>query len=779
MAYKVSFITKLCVPYNQNAFMLQMKDANVKHVPCSPLDKLQTYTVEAEVHREWHSVVDGELSGVEAVQVPTVLQSAEVDMEMQSEVGGKPSGVEAAQETKVLQYGEDYESSTGESVVISSDIDEASCGSEEIDYQQSIQNLPCFRLPHSIFDQSASPPVASTSTTACQPSSSVKVIRRGVEAAEVDRETHSAVDDEPSVVEAAEVFVPSSSVKVMRTDNAGGKRKYDKVAYCLYCKLPHSHIVRHLETVHRKERQVQELAKMSKASRKTALRKLRNMGNHTHNISVLTEGAGDLVVTYRPNAESDAVSYVPCESCYAYVHKKDLYRHKCPVRGKSKGRVAAAASLLLPAPNNVCAAAKVLIAGMRDDEVKQAAENDAIVSRLASKLLGKHTMERKEYMRAKIRELCRFLIEMRKVCRDESMTVKDCINPSYFRQVIVAVKTLAGYNDNTCTYEKPSIAMKLGHVLKKCAKLCRTEAVMESDNSSAEAADKFFQLCEDEWTDEISSQAQKTLTDRHRNNIDLLPLSEDVSKLHSYLHSEISRCQKLLSEGALQNYEVTWRCLAEVVLVQIICFNRRRAGEVSRMTVNDFHNRTTADLSSDIQQTLSPVEKSLCKMFTRIELRGKRGRMVPILLTSDILQAVNVLVSERARCGIKPGNNYVFAVNHSENCLRGSDCLRNVSTKCGAIYPERLRSTKLRKHVATLSQILNLKKNELDVLAQFMGHDIAVHRQFYRLPSETLQSAHIAKIFLLMEKGAVTTEHGKSLLDVSLDRFVTKRMFYF
>jgi len=44
--------------------------------------------------------------------------------------------------------------------------------------------------------------------------------------------------------------------------------------------------------MHRKEQQVQELAKMSKASRKTALCKLRNIGNHMlYNISVLAEGA--------------------------------------------------------------------------------------------------------------------------------------------------------------------------------------------------------------------------------------------------------------------------------------------------------------------------------------------------------------------------------------------------------------------------------------------------------------------------------------------------------
>jgi len=202
---------------------------------------------------------------------------------------------------------------------------------------------------------------------------------------------------------------------------------------------------------------------------------------------------------------------------------------------------------------------------------------------------------------------------------------------------------------------------------------------------------------------------------------------------------------------------------------------------VSRMTVLDFQQRTSAELSSDVQKALTPLEKNLCRLFTRIEIRGKCGRTVPVLVTGCILQAMECLMSYRNECGIRSDNVFMFARPHSDHNMRGTDCLRTTAERSEVAHPERLRSTKLRKHVATLSQVLNLKKNEMDQLAQFMGHSINVHRQFYRLPNNTLQSAHIAKIFLLMEKGQIMNADaiGKSLADSSINQLIEQSKFIF
>jgi len=107
-----------------------------------------------------------------------------------------------------------------------------------------------------------------------------------------------------------------------------------------------------------------------------------------------------------------------------------------------------------------------------------------------------------------------------------------------------------------------------------------------------------------------------------------------------------------------------------------------------------------------------------------------------------------------------PKQTYLFARPFVLSCYRGSDCLQHFASICGAKSPESLTSTKLRKQTGTLSQVLNLSNTELDHLANFLGHDIRVHRQFYRLPEGTLQLAKISKILMALEQGRLAEFKG-------------------
>ena len=57
---------------------------------------------------------------------------------------------------------------------------------------------------------------------------------------------------------------------------------------------------------------------------------------------------------------------------------------------------------------------------------------------------------------------------------------------------------------------------------------------MNGDADQGKRADIFLTLCNDEWTDEISSAALQTLVSNKMNKPHMLTLSEDIVKLQSY-----------------------------------------------------------------------------------------------------------------------------------------------------------------------------------------------------------------------------------------------------
>ena len=193
-------------------------------------------------------------------------------------------------------------------------------------------------------------------------------------------------------------------------------------------------------------------------------------------------------------------------------------------------------------------------------------------------------------------------------------------------------------------------------------------------------------------------------------------------------------------------------------------FNHRREGEVSKLTKAVFEKCSHGTPHDDILSSLSKFELELCKYLKRVEIRGKRGRKVPLILTKNNEQAIKN--TYRSDVGVSEKNQFVFSIPTmgSENYIRGNDALRkHVQEIKDLKLPEAITSTKLRNHIATIKQLLNLEEHELEMLATFLGHDIKVHRNFYRLPDDTLQLAKCGKLLAMMDKGKASENAGKSL----------------
>ncbi|XP_072174309.1 uncharacterized protein, partial [Diadema setosum] len=348
--------------------------------------------------------------------------------------------------------------------------------------------------------------------------------------------------------------VNTGGVYVMRTHNQDSKRAYDKVAYCLYCDKPQKKLTQHLPQ-HKNEVEVAAyMAEKPGEKRQRLLTIIRNKGNHKHNCEVLAEDKGGLVVIYRPSHHADPQDYVPCYHCYGWFAKTEMWKHKCVVKpaqpssseGKKRQNQVRKGKLLLPpAPGTKsCDIVHKVLSGLRSDDVARCIKGDCLIVELAKKLCLKlgHDGETYNFIRCKLREIARLLLTYRMCTGKENATLSSIISPQEFDVVVRSVRETAGFNQDTHEYTTPSLALKLGHLLKQAAGLQLVRATKNGDTEAEKMARDFITLIEKEWETEVSSHALRTLYQQKRNQPKLLPVTSDVVALSKYIETNAERC---------------------------------------------------------------------------------------------------------------------------------------------------------------------------------------------------------------------------------------------
>ncbi|CAI5678063.1 unnamed protein product [Oreochromis niloticus] len=561
--------------------------------------------------------------------------------------------------------------------------------------------------------------------------------------------SHSATNGNESTPKKSRTEEISDSIKVLPPSKSGSRRVYDKRNYCLFCLQPTSKIARHLETVHKNKEEVARAFQYPKNSRerRNRLNILRRRGNFAHNASVVKRGAGELQACYRPKKSTEGIDYIHCYHCQGLYSKKTLWKHMriCPAKKESeedsqsgKQRVRSKCALKTAVARDIGEGLKNVISCMKYDEVTQLIQNDQLLLQFGQHLydLNGSRKNRHDYIRQRLRELGRLLLIAQK--NTPIQKAEELIYPANFNHLISAVKEVAGYNPERNTFQKPTLALKIGNNLGIICELVETDNLSSEDRDSSlvQFAREFKAIKNFRWKGLITRGATTTMKESKWNAPQILPLTDDVKCLDRHMETVKSSAERMLR---LTPTPYSYAMLAKVTLAQVIIFNRRREGE-----------------------------KKMCDFFTRVEIRGKRGRGVPILLKPSMVSAMELLVETRESCGVPKENIYMFARPGALSAYRGRDCIQMFAKESGAKHPEILTSTRLRKHIATMSQVLNLQENEADQLADFLGHDIRVHRQYYRLPQGTLQLAKMSKLLLALENGTVSHYKGQTLDDIEI-----------
>ena len=120
------------------------------------------------------------------------------------------------------------------------------------------------------------------------------------------------------------------NVRVLKHNNIGKKRKWDKKHSCLYCCKLYSKMARHLEQKHKDELEVVQAISHNKRSkeRKRLFKIIQNRGDFQHNKSVTKSNEGFLIPAKRPANVGQIDDFTTCDKCLGLFFIKDLWRHK-------------------------------------------------------------------------------------------------------------------------------------------------------------------------------------------------------------------------------------------------------------------------------------------------------------------------------------------------------------------------------------------------------------------------------------------------------------------
>ena len=72
-------------------------------------------------------------------------------------------------------------------------------------------------------------------------------------------------------------------------------------------------------------------------------------------------------------------------------------------------------------------------------------------------------------------------------------------------------------------------------------------------------------------------------------------------------------------------------------------------------------------MTQDIASSLTPFERKVVKELKRIEIKGKHGRKVPILLTEIMVESIDFMLSIREKVVADDHDDFLFA--RPGNCV--------------------------------------------------------------------------------------------------------------
>lgn len=539
---------------------------------------------------------------------------------------------------------------------------------------------------------------------------------------------------------------------------------------CYFCHKMYPKVAKHQRQKHKIEPEIKNIVEIGNYKlRKVQWDHLRNLGDAWYNERQLRRGVKDFVVKYegknRPRKDTAAPKEIlPCVFCKVMYTKEYMWKHEkeCrdnPDREELRGdgkqetsrykRVAVMARAQTMIHYSKVKGVQEILARMTQDHRLVVIKNDSLLMKFMEHIYQKWSHYEKvcSLVSQPLRELSKLLIKCREEHPERFKNASDLIAPPNFDILLETILSLQEFDGKNEFKKSPSNVMKMGGYLRKLADWQSIELLKRLDFDGNRENQAFLTLMDKQYTI-ISKKAKFNLTVRKFNKEKVLPLFKDISKFHEHLEVQINNLKERSGVDVYRN-------LAQYVMAQIIMFNRKRSGEVERLNMATLKDGLQRDRAPDPEflENLQEFEKNLAAVLTRIEFLGKASRKISILLTTEMHENLQIMLRKR-ELYVHDSVQFVFARpgNHMTP-IEGHLAIKKVAEEAQVSNIPAFTSTNLRKHLATMSQVLNIDVLEQDLLAQFMGHDLNVHRDYYRRPQGVIEKCKVAQVLIAINSG--------------------------
>ncbi|CAB4030251.1 Hypothetical predicted protein [Paramuricea clavata] len=360
------------------------------------------------------------------------------------------------------------------------------------------------------------------------------------------------------------------------------------------------------------------------SEQKAVLTKLRLQGDYHHNMNTLATGEDELITARRPGQDEtkkNVQDFLLCEFCSGFFRKLGLWKHQASCQHKtpesshqhSNRQVQQSAKLLIApiltgSDNSVL---NKILCSMNHGVIADIVRKDDLIKMLGAFRLEKEGERDRQLVSQKMRELGRLLQQLMVVENNEAVQLSDFIKPEKFDIIVKTVMETTDFMPPNLSQQEvniPSLALKLGHSLLKCATLLHNQAIRARNDLVANEIKYFQKLMRSEWEDLASLLS--TLKERKMNAVQVLPLAEDMRKLRKFVEQGITENSRQLK---LSPTSKNWTALARLLLARVVMLNKRRSGEASKLLLNSYQGipEWTKRATSEILSNLTPLEQRL------------------------------------------------------------------------------------------------------------------------------------------------------------------------